>query len=420
MPVTRIGITADDITGAADTAAVFARLGMPVPVSLDLRPRGTESRPVFAVTTNSRAAAPEEVHRLVRESAEALLAEGAEVLYKKVDSNLRGNVAAELAAAHAAANRTVLFAPAFPARGRTTRGGVALVHGVPVAETEMANDPEAPVRHSNILDLLAPLRGELRVRHCPLAALRAGADAISSYVEEGDVVVIDAENDEDLDVIAAYALSVDPRPTLAGSAGLAGALARQLFVPRVRPEWPRVGKGPVLAVLASASEELLAQVSAAAEEGHLVPFALPCNQLSSEERPVPELDTAISAATAELAAGRDAVVHAAGPLPPVERPVELVVEHLAHLTFVVVKRGRPRGLLVGGGATAHGVLATLGTEAVEVDDEPLPGIAGGVAVGGHFAGRPVALKPGAAGDEQAIVHLLGYLRQRAAALEEEP
>jgi hypothetical protein len=42
-------------------------------------------------------------------------------------------------------------------------------------------------------------------------------------------------------------------------------------------------------------------------------------------------------------------------------------------------------------------------------------MAAGLAVNGDLAGRPVALKPGAAGDEQAVVQLLDYLGRRASA-----
>ena len=80
---------------------------------------------------------------------------GARLVYKKLDSTLRGNVAAELAAAFGAAGRErAIVAPAFPAAGRTTVGGTQLVHGVPVDETEMRDDPQTPVREAHVPTLL--------------------------------------------------------------------------------------------------------------------------------------------------------------------------------------------------------------------------------------------------------------------------
>jgi uncharacterized protein YgbK (DUF1537 family) len=116
-----------------------------------------------------------------------------------------------------------------------------------------------------------------------------------------------------------------------------------------------------------------------------------------------------------LAVGRHALLYAAGKLPEVDYPVDLVVEHLAHLAYAVIRQGAPRGLLVGGGATALAVLGMLSVRALEIDDEPQPGIAAGLVVGGDLDGRPIALKPGAAGGKGAAAELLRYLGRRAAA-----
>jgi uncharacterized protein YgbK (DUF1537 family) len=120
----------------------------------------------------------------------------------------------------------------------------------------------------------------------------------------------------------------------------------------------------------------------------------------------------IEEAVDELLVGRPTIAYATGELPRVADPVGLVVEHLAHLAFVVVKQARPRGLLVGGGSTARGVLTALGARAIAVDDEPLPGIAAGLAMGGELEGHPLVLKPGAAGGREALVELLRYLGGR--------
>ena len=415
-----VAIIADDLTGAADAAAAFARPGASVPTSMDrYPPPGWQGRTAFAVTTESRACSPQEVRQLVSDSLGAALQAGAELIYKKVDSNLRGNIGLELAAVSGVLARPIVLAPAFPVRGRTTLGGVSLIDGVPVAETEMASDPEAPVRHSALPELILSQQPELPVRHCPLEDLRAGRCEIAPGHDGGPILIIDAETDTDLAIIAKLALSTSPLPVLAGSAGLAAAVAAQLLGPAERPAWPTQVGEPVLAVLASSSRRLGAQVEAARDAGATA-IGIVCTSFSWEEELVPELAGAIDSALAEIKAGRDAVVFATGPLPGVARAVDLVVEHLAHLSFVVAKRGHPAGLLLGGGSTAHAILTTLGASAVDVDDEPLPGIAAGTVADGHFAGRPLVLKPGAAGGREAIVELLHYLRRRAAARETPP
>jgi len=415
---TVLGISADDLTGAADAAAALARPGASVAISLDIRPpTAKDERAAFAVTTNSRSLPPQEVFDLVADSASHLRMGGASFVFQKLDSNLRGNVGATVAALLDIVGGPVLLAPAFPLRGRTTVNATAFVDGVPVAETEMGRDPEAPVRHSHLPALLAEQWRGLTVTTCPLAVVRAGASAIRARLEPHAVIVADAETDADLDLLAEAVLMDPPLRAAAGSGGLAAALARRLYGPRPARTWPEERQGPVLAVLASSSHTLAVQVAHAdtMSDATVVPF--PCERLNWDEQPVPVLNAAIAAAVAALTNGKDTVIHAAGPLPKVEHPVDLVVEHLAHLGFVAVKQGSPSALLLGGGATAHEVLGVLGTRAVEIDDEPLTGIAAGTISGGEMAARPVVLKPGAAGGERAVVELLDYLRRRATLVE---
>ncbi len=415
MSLLPIAIIADDLTGATDTAAAFARPRQTVAVSLGIEPRSVEGSAAFAINTESRACPPDIARDRVAEAAKAAVRAGAKLIYKKVDSNLRGNIGAEMAALRDVQHRPIVLAPAFPGRGRTTIRGIALVDDIPVAETEMGRDAEAPVTYSQIVSLFSAQQDALRIEHCYLDALRGDSKAIASSLSNCDVLVVDAESDDDLDLIAEAVFALSPPPVLSGSAGLAAATARRLLGKPNCPVWPKGTAGPVFAVLASSSVRLTRQLAALDPSIALVP--LPCAKLTSEDDLVPELNQAIASTLAELYSGRDVVVHATGSLPDVPDPVALVVEHLAHLAFVVARHAAPRALLVGGGSTAQAVLATLGTAAIEVDDEPLPGIAGGIAIGGEMDGRPLVLKPGAAGGETAVAELIHYLGRRVAALE---
>ena len=59
-----------------------------------------------------------------------------ELIYKKTDSTLRGNIAAELRAlADLFPTWRIGYAPAYPALGRTVKNGVLYVDDVPVSET---------------------------------------------------------------------------------------------------------------------------------------------------------------------------------------------------------------------------------------------------------------------------------------------
>ena len=166
-------------------------------LSIDLGTRGLAEEPASAHVLRALTS---------RRARQAL------ILYKKIDSTLRGNVAAELGAARAAlgAKRQILVAPAFPAQGRTVRGGRVLVNGKPL--------------HGG--DLKRKLRGL-------------------------DVTVCDAASDAELRAIARKGLAMHPRPLFVGSAGLARALADEL--PRRKPRRSRMPSGQIAVVVGSAS-----------------------------------------------------------------------------------------------------------------------------------------------------------------------
>lgn len=161
-------------------------------------------------------------------------AKRAAILFKKIDSTLRGHVAAELAAVRPVlGKRPVLFAPAFPAQGRIVRDAKLHVNGKPSSGDLRALLSKAglPATH-----FAAPSPASLR------AAMRTGARAF----------VCDAASDADLDRIARSGLALRPRPLFVGSAGLARALARRL--PRRRPApGPALSPRPVVTVVGSAS-----------------------------------------------------------------------------------------------------------------------------------------------------------------------
>ncbi len=216
-----VAVIADDLTGAADTGVQFVRAGYRTAVTF----RGSPVPPsdevdVVVVDTDSRALSPEEARERVSEAGEAV--RNARIVYKKVDSTLRGPVAAELAAALGATVRhRALVAPAFPGTGRTTQNGMQLLHGVPIHETTLAKDPRTPVRKSHIPSILA----EAGLEDVAILGVAEVEDTerVHRVLENARWIVADAETDVHLQTLARTVPS--PSQVLwVGSAGLALAL----------------------------------------------------------------------------------------------------------------------------------------------------------------------------------------------------
>ncbi len=114
-------IIADDLTGALDAAAPFAMRGMSTAVALS--PTGlpdalASGARIVGVSTDSREVRPEQATASTRAAVTALPA--GTRLFKKIDSRLKGNIAAELDAIPYGHG---LVVPAIPAFGRWMRDG---------------------------------------------------------------------------------------------------------------------------------------------------------------------------------------------------------------------------------------------------------------------------------------------------------
>ena len=148
-----IVVIADDITGAAELAgAGFARgLASEVPTMFD--PASTAE--LVASHTDSRTIPAEEAARRVGHIALEVQHAGADWIFKKVDSVLRGPVVDELTAILDATGKTrALLVPANPSLGRMVYAGQYLVDGRPVNQSMMGRDPQHPARSSDVLQIL--------------------------------------------------------------------------------------------------------------------------------------------------------------------------------------------------------------------------------------------------------------------------
>ncbi len=183
---------ADDLTGALETGAKFAGAGLRslVTTELTLRPAGLEDgHEVLVIDTETRHVAPGEAAARVRLLASSARERGVGVVYKKTDSTLRGNIGSELGALlEAYPGAPVLYAPAYPAMGRTVKRGVLYVNGVPVSETAFGRDALNPVSTSFLPEALAAAP----VRLMEQASAPAGPG----------VYVYDGESDSEIAAVA--------------------------------------------------------------------------------------------------------------------------------------------------------------------------------------------------------------------------
>lgn len=364
-----ITVLADDLTSALDSAAPFASRGMSACVSLasDV----TNHHDVVAFDLDSRFVETS-VARNRFESA-ARRARAASILFKTVDSTLRGNIAAEIAGALAGSGRArAVIAPAFPAAGRTTVGGRQFVDGVALEHTAFSRDPRTPVKASLIGD---HLHGLAKTAH----------------------EVHDAASDGDFDRLVAQ-LSLGADVLWVGSPGLAAALARALPMATWKTTVPACER--VLIVVGSLHPANEAQVTALVSNGAATvqletTNGVPINQCAEEVASAFSRHRAVCLVTPP----RDAYVDPA----QVAATLALIVERSAACFD---------GLIATGGDTTRQIVDALRVTTLDLAGEIEPGVAFGRLCSPGDT-RVFATKAGGFGDPNTLARCVARLRGRA-------
>lgn len=229
----KLGIIADDFTGATDIASFMAKAGWQV-IQLNGIPEIYDDYAdvdAIVISLKSRSCSADEAVTQSRHAAEWLQARGCQQLYFKYcstfDSTASGNIGpvTNLLLEKTGASMAVLC-PALPVNGRTVIHGYLFVNGQLLNESGMQNHPLTPMTDANLIRVMEQqASGECGL--VSLSAVRAGKEAIQTQLamlkQAGKrYAVIDAMTDEDLRALAA-ALPEDV--LLTGGSGLAGAIA---------------------------------------------------------------------------------------------------------------------------------------------------------------------------------------------------
>ena len=399
-------IVADDFTGANDTGVQLKRRG--VPTSVVFSSEFIASEGSFVLDTESRALGPEEAAAAVRAGLKGVDLTAFGRVMKKVDSTLRGSVAAEIKAVDELyGSELVVFAPALPDLGRTTVGGVHLLKGIPITRTELAKDPKTPVTEDNITKLLEAVYDE-PVTHISEDQVSAGEIDFST----GRVFTCDSATNADLRSVIQAAVATGKRTLWVGTAAMADhLLGVEVDVP------------PALAVVASVSAVSREQVNFAAGEG--IPLvSVPIPELLTGEQ---KLETYVAQTVALLKEGKDAILASSASCNRAELDRSVAVGEklnmtreqvsgytqmvMGKMTRAILEQTPISGMFLTGGDTALGFFMEARSLGSSIVTEIAVGIPMMRLSGGPFAGLKVVTKAGAFGKEDAITFALRKLKE---------
>jgi uncharacterized protein YgbK (DUF1537 family) len=229
----RLGVIADDFTGATDIAGFLVANGLRT-VQLNGVPPAELQLQVDAVVISlkTRSCPVEEAVSQSLASVEWLRARGCPQYYFKYcstfDSTPHGNIGPVTdALLEALGEDFTVVCPALPVNGRTIYNGYLFVNGVPLEESGMRHHPVTPMTDSNLMRLMeAQSRG--KAGNVPSNVMDQGPGAIDTALtalrNEGvRYAVLDALNDAHL---VAMGQAVARMRLVTGGSGLADGMAR--------------------------------------------------------------------------------------------------------------------------------------------------------------------------------------------------
>jgi D-threonate/D-erythronate kinase len=222
----------------------------------------------------------------------------------------------------------MVYAPAYPALGRTVSQGHLFVHGAPVHRTSFANDMFHPVTESSIPLTIA------RQTAAPVVVVEHD---FRKAPEPGVIHVCDGNSEHDLAQAAGWAMIFNVR-LLAGPAGfLQSILIKIGWSPRPLIQWPPIRSG--LIVSGSRHEASIDQIEYAKRYG-----------FERDSWCILTLDSQTQAVGQERA----------------------MLCGLAVREYV--DQNEPDALIVFGGDTAYGILKAFGLPRMKSLGEILPGV----------------------------------------------
>ena len=370
----KLGVIADDFTGAADAASFLANAGVntllydgvPRTISLEC------DAAVIALKSRSQPVAKAVTASL--EALEVLQRSGTQRFYFKYcstfDSTPQGNIGPVIDALMEQLDLpATVLAPALPVNGRTVRDGILYVQGIPLAESPMKDHPLNPMWASQLAELMR-LQGRYRV--VTITRRQLGDSVMTSAFKQHSIknrvyYVPDYETDKDAECILRH---FENYRLLTGASALLGAWGRRFGGSGQKNVAGIAGRCLLLA--GSCSNATRAQVRAWKKAGNpafrIAPEILENGADDIIRQLLPRLLERDSLVYSS--ADHDEVCLAKAKAPDIGSKLE---QWFARLAAVAAESGIKRWI-VAGGETSGAVMQALGIGVCAVGPDLAPGV----------------------------------------------
>jgi len=354
-----IVVIADDLTGAAELGGLALRYGLATEITTRVNPASTADLLIIATDTRSLPKAAAEA--VVQEVSAGLEQLRPKLVFKKIDSVLRGHVLAEINIQKEQLHlKKALIVPANPGLGRTVVNGTYLLHGQPLHLSSFSQDPEFPISSSLVPHMLYAREGDIHVLKTHEAMPETG------------VVVGEVKDATDL---ATWCSRIDAGTLVAGAAEFFTAMLESLNIrPASAVDHMAVLQSPALMICGSAFHKSRSFVKEMAQNGFPVSY-MPASLIEKASAANDLLFKQwMNDTFSQLKKTGKAAVAVHHDIKDKEVDALAVRTVMAAAAAYITERIQLNELLVEGGATAAAVIRKLDIETLYPVAELAPGV----------------------------------------------
>jgi len=390
-----IYVIADDLTGANDTGVQFAKKGYNTKL-LIFDKQSTiiipDNSDVFVIDTETRETESKTAREVLRDIFKKININENDMIYKKVDSTLRGNVGVEIEEIMNILKKDIcIFSSSLPSQQRITVRGYLIVDQKPLGLSEYSSNHLHQGEHS-FIPFLLERQTDFPVDQIDLKDVAKGEKAILLKINElyqkgNKIIVIDSTNEEHLKDIFISGLTFDGSVLFSGSAGLANHfphMYRKNVDLKINIE---NNKSPVIVVAGSRNSIVENQINYLKNRLSLAELRIDLELIFSNKNRI--LNNYTTKCIEAIKNNRDLVIHTNATYNEEKsinkklmlkyhlsfRGLEIKIKNfLGELTSKIVENSNIRNLILTGGDIALGVCNTLGISNLTILDELLPGI----------------------------------------------
>jgi len=426
-----IYVIADDLTGANDTGVQFTKKGYNTIVSV-LDERSTiiipDNLDVFVMDIETRELESKTARKRLKSILEKININEKDIVYKKVDSTLRGNIGDEIEEIMMILNRDIcIFSPSYPSYQRITIGGYLVVDQKPLSLSEYFCGSSTQVENSFIPFLLKK-QTDFPVGQIDLKDVAKGQKTIISKINElyqkgKRIIVIDSTNEEHLKDIFTSSLKFNESVLFSGSAGLANHFPNIYNKNEDLKIKIENNKVPIVVVAGSRNSIMEDQINYLKNRLNFTELKIDLEQVFSNKDRI--LDNYATECIKAIKDKHDLVIHTDAIYNEEKlinkklmlknnlsfRELEVGIKtFFGKLTSKIVENSYTRNLILTGGDIALGVCKELGIYNMNIKDELLPGIPLAIANYKNY-NLNIVTKAGGFGREDVLYNLINKLKK---------